>query len=66
MQDHIQADSSLEISPIPSARAFKQIVQKFRFLPESYLTTLGPEWDTGVDILIYLRMFVEEETEETQ
>jgi hypothetical protein len=39
-------------------------VQQFRFLPESYLAAVGAEWDPGLDQLVYLRMFIEDETED--
>lgn len=39
-------------------------VQQFRFVPDSYFAAIGSTLDPGVDLLIYLRMFVEEETEE--
>jgi hypothetical protein len=65
MLDESRATKPLESSPpIPFTRVFGQTVQKFRFLPESYLASLGTHWDPGLDQLVYLRIFVEDETED--
>jgi hypothetical protein len=39
-------------------------VEQFRFVPDSYLASIGPELDSGLDKLLYLRLFVEDETED--
>jgi hypothetical protein len=64
MLDEIRSNVVLELHPIPSVRAFGNAVQQFRFLPESYLAAVGAHWDPGLDLLVYLRMFIEEETED--
>jgi hypothetical protein len=51
-------------NPIHRVRTFGSPVHKFRFLPESYLTTVGTHWDPGLDLLVYLQMFIEDETED--
>ena len=48
----------------PPVRTFGHTVHQFRFLPESYLAAVGAQWDPGLDLLVYLRMFIEEETED--
>ncbi len=64
MIDEIHTKAGPESGPIRRARAFETIVQQFRFLPESYLAAVGDEWDPGLEQLVYLRMFIEEETED--
>ena len=53
-------------TPRPKARPFpgEYHVQQFRFLPDSYFRAVGSELDNGTDRLVYLRLFVEEETED--
>jgi len=53
-----------QASLIPPARTFGSPVHKFRFLPESYLAAVGTQWDPGLDLLVYLQMFIEDETED--
>jgi hypothetical protein len=37
-------------------------VQQFRFVPDTYFKAVGRDLDPGLDRLVYLRLFVEEET----
>lgn len=39
-------------------------ILKFRFIPDSYLAAVDAKWDSGFDQLLYLQMFIEDETEE--
>lgn len=64
MSDEIRSNAVSESNPIPSLRTFGHTIHQFRFLPESYLAAVGAQWDPGLDLLVYLRMFIEEETEE--
>jgi hypothetical protein len=64
MANEVHSTVIWESNPIPPVRNFWQAVQQFRFLPESYLAAVGAEWDPGLEKLVYLRMFVEEETED--
>ena len=64
MVDEIRSNNVSESGPIPLARAFGHPVQKFRFIPESYLAAAGAHWDTGLDQLVYLRSFIEDETDD--
>lgn len=63
MVDEIRSNVALEPSPIPPFRSFGHAVQQFRFLPESYLTAVGAQWDPGMDLLVYLQMLIEGEIE---
>ena len=54
----------MESDPLSHDMTVVHSVQKFRFLPESYLAAVDTEWDTGLDQLLYLRLFIEEETGE--
>jgi hypothetical protein len=64
MLEDIHSTVMLESILRSPARVFDNCpaVQRFRFLPESFLASVGTEWDSGFDQLVYLRMFVEEET----
>lgn len=64
MVDEIRTNPGWETSPINSLRTFGHTIHQFRFLPESYLAAVGAQWDPGLDLLVYLRMFIEEETED--
>ena len=64
MLDQIRSIVALESSPNTPPPAFGHTVQQFRFLPESYLAAVGTELDPGLDHLVYLRMFVEDEAED--
>ena len=39
-------------------------VQQFRFIPDSYFKAVGSVLDVGTEGLVYLRLFIEEETED--
>jgi hypothetical protein len=39
-------------------------VQQFRFVPDSYFQAVGSEFDAGLERLVYLRLFIEEETQD--
>jgi hypothetical protein len=45
-------------------RTFGNPVHQFRFLPESYLAAVGTQWDPGLDLLVYLQMFIEDESDD--
>jgi hypothetical protein len=66
MVDEIYSNDVLESRPTPPVRVLENwhTIRQFRFLPESYLASVGAEWDPGLDQLVYLRMFIEEETED--
>ena len=64
MFDEIHNSAVLESNPIPPVQVIGHTVLNFRFIPESYLSALGKQWDPGLDHLVYLRMLIEEETEE--
>ena len=64
MLDEIASITGEELHPKSSRRALGHPIHQFRFLPESYLAAVGTQWDPGLDLLIYLRMFIEEETED--
>jgi hypothetical protein len=64
MQDEIRSNSVQEFNPGTLLRVFGYTVQNFRFIPESYLTAVGAQWDPGLDQLVYLRGFIEDETED--
>ena len=64
MLNEIRPTVVTELTTASSFRPFGNSVQKFRFLPESYLAAVGAEMDPGLDLLVYLRMFIEEETED--
>ena len=53
-----------QASVIANVRTFGSPIHKFRFLPESYLAAVGTHWDPGLDLLVYLQMFIEDETGE--
>ena len=38
-----------------------ETVIRFRFLPLSYLTSCNVEWDPGIDRLLYVQSFIDEE-----
>jgi hypothetical protein len=38
-----------------------ETVIRFRFLPLSYLTNCNVEWDPGIDRLLYVQSFIDEE-----
>lgn len=50
--------------PMPPVRVFGHAVHNYRFVPESYLVAVGLQWDPGLDELVYLRMLIEEDTED--
>lgn len=62
----IGSDTVLESRPAPPVKVSEPwyTIQQFRFLPASYLEAVGNELDPGMDQLVYLRMFIEEETED--
>jgi hypothetical protein len=64
MSKEIRSKILLESNPIPHVRAFGDTVETFRFIPESYLAAVGAHWDPGLDLLVYLRMLIEDETEQ--
>jgi hypothetical protein len=64
MLDEFGSTTRRESRPTSSLGAFGYPIHQFRFLPESYLAAVGTQWDPGLDLLIYLRMFIEEETED--
>lgn len=64
MLDEIRSNNIVESNKNPHWTVFEDTVQQFRFLPESYLAAVGTEWDPGLDQLVYLRMFIEAETED--
>lgn len=53
-----------QASWIPPVRTFGSPVRQFRFLPESYLAAVGTQWDPGLDLLVYLQMFIEDESDD--
>ena len=66
MLNEIYSEPVLESRLTPPGKASENwhTIHQFRFLPESYLASLGAEWDPGLDQLVYLRLFIEEETED--
>jgi len=64
MVDEIRSNTVSESSPMRRMKAVGPVVQRFRFIPESYLAAVGTHWDPGLDLLVYLRSFIEDETEE--
>jgi len=64
MADQFHLTPVLESNPPTANRSTWFSIQQFRFLPTSYLATVGSELDPGLDELVYLRMFVEDETDD--
>jgi hypothetical protein len=64
MLEEIRPNTFLASNAEPSVQSFQYTIQQFRFLPESYLASVGGELDPGLDQLVYLRTFIEEETED--
>jgi hypothetical protein len=63
MPDQIRSNAVWESDNTRPVQAFETGYQ-FRFVPDSYLAAIGTELDTGLDLLVYLRSFVEDETED--
>ena len=64
MLNVIRSNFAIESGPILSTRVFSHTESTFRFIPESYLAAIGPQLDPGLDHLVYLRMLIEEDTED--